>query len=200
MDFDIISGGVKKAFDTFVQNIVAYIVGLLIAFIGSILIVTIAPLFYSLYCMVLKGTRGENVEIKDIFYGFSSGSIFVRSWIGFIVYGLLISIISILLNLVAIVVPSLALLISLISMLVSLIISIFLFYTIFIYVMTPSESIIYALKESFGIGKSNIVMVFLTIIISGILSILVVTAPLGMLFSAYVLKGLKPEIKDDSGI
>ena len=212
MDYDVITEGVKKAFDTFVQNIVAYIVGVLIAIIGSIFIITIAPLFYGLYYMAIKGARGEQVEIKDVFYGFSSIGVIIRSWIGFLVVGLISAIIGFIvgfiigfiLGLVIVAVPSLALMVSLLSMIVSLIVSIiiqiFLFYTMYIYIMTPSENILYALKESVDIGKSNILMVFLTILISGILSIFIITMPLGSLFAVYVLKELKPELKDGSGL
>jgi len=204
MDFDVITTSVKKAFDTFVQNIVAYIVGFLIAIIGSIFIITIAPLFYGLYYMAIKGTRGEKVEIKDILYGFSSLGTFIRSWIGFIVYGILVYIISIIINVIVVlgisIAPSVMGVLSIVSMIITFIIEILLFFTLYIYVMTPSESIIYAIKESFGISKSNIIMVILTMIVSFILSILIVTIPLGMVFAAYVLKELKPGIKDASGI
>jgi hypothetical protein len=202
MDFDAITESVKKAFDAFMQNIVVYIVGFLIAIVLCIFIITIAPLIYGLYYMIIKGTRGEKVEIKDVFYGFSSLGIIIRSWIGVIVYGLIYFIVSFIIGMISAIIPSLAvaLLISLVSMLISLILTIFLYYTLYIYVMTPSENIIYAIKESVDIGKSNIIMVFLTIVISYILSILIITWPLGALFAVYMLKELKPEIKDESGI
>jgi mannitol-specific phosphotransferase system IIBC component len=72
MNFDLITTNLKKGFDAFVANIAAYIIGFLIAVFGSILIVTIAPLFYGFYYMCVKGTRGDKIEIKDVFYGFSS--------------------------------------------------------------------------------------------------------------------------------
>ena len=200
MDFDIISGGVKKAFDTFVQDIVVYIVGALIFAFGSCLIITSAPLLYGLYYMVLKGTRGEKVEIKDVLYGFSSGSIFVRSWIGAIGMAIVPIIVVIVLMIPIFILPSLSFIFILIMWVAMLVIGIFLFYSPYIYVMTPSENIVYAIKESISIGKSNILMVLVTIIVTGILSMFYVTMPLGSLFAVYVLKELNPEIKDDSGM
>jgi hypothetical protein len=209
MDFNIITENVKKAFDGFVANIVAYIIGALIVAIGSCLVITAAPLMYGLYTMVLKGTRGEKVEIKDVLYGFSSGSIFIRSWIGLI--GLMVVpicimivyvIISIIIGLVA--PTSIALMIMmvlyLLMIIVFLVIGLFLYYTLFIYVMTPSENIVYAIKESIAIAKANLIMVLLTMLISGILGIFTITIPLGWLFAAYMLKEFKPDLKDNSGI
>jgi hypothetical protein len=208
MDFDIITESAKKAFDNFVQNIVAYIVGLLIACIGSMFIITSAPLFYGLYYMVLKGTRGEKVEIKDVFYGFSSGNIFIRSWIGFI--GIAIApivlwvIVFIIIAILTLISPTLAVMLGMLLYLVLLVamfvLAIFLYYAIYIYIMTPSENIVYAIKESISIGKANIIMMLLTIIIASVMSCLWVTTPLGMVFAAYVLKELKPDLKDGSGI
>ncbi|MDV0445345.1 hypothetical protein MmiAt1_09190 [Methanimicrococcus sp. At1] len=204
MDFDVITSSLKKGWDAFIGNIVAYIVGLIIMIIGSILIVTAAPLMYGMYYMVLKGLRGEKVEIKDIFYGFSSVSMFIRSWIGFIVYILIIVIIGFILGFIGGAISAatgsaaVASLMSLLILIITYIIEIFVYYSLYIYVMTPSENIIYAMKESIGVGKSNILTVLITIILASIISILVITAPLGMLFAASVLKELNPGLKDAS--
>lgn len=215
MDFNVITSSLKKGVDAFVSNVVAYIVGFLIMIIGSILIVTIAPLFYGMYYMILKGTRGEKVEIKDIFYGFKSVSMFIRSWIGIIVYVLAIFIVAFVILFIGGLVgaatgsASITLLFSLIAMIAMLILEIFLYFTLYIYVMTPSENIVYAIKESAAIGKANILTVLITIIISGILAFIgglvfgilaLVTGPIAMLFAAYVLKELKPELKDEAGL
>jgi len=207
MDFDLITTALKKGFDTFVQNIVAYIVGIILVFIGSIFIITSAPLMYSLYYMVLKGTRGEKVEIKDILYGFSSLSVFIRAWIGVIAVALVPFVISFIFSFVSTILvmisSSLAILVTLLSlvlMIVLIIFAIFIYFSLYIYVMTPSENIIYAIKESISIGKANIIMVLLTMIIASICSIFWITYPLGMLFAAYMLKELKPDLKDNSGL
>jgi len=208
MDFNVITDNLKKAFDGFVANIVAYIVGALIVAIGSIFIITAAPLVYGLYTMVLKGTRGEKVEIKDVLYGFSSGSIFIRSWIGFlglmavpiciwIAYMVLIFVIGLVSTTAA---ALIGMVLSLVLFIVMLVLFLFLYYTLFIYVMTPSENIIYAIKESIAIAKANLIMVLLTMLISGILGMFTITIPLGWLFAAYMLKEFKPDLKDNSAI
>jgi len=209
MDFNVITDNLKKAFDGFVANIVAYIVGALIVAIGSIFIITAAPLVYGLYTMVLKGMRGEKVEIKDVLYGFSSGSIFIRSWIGLL--GLMAApicvmivyvIISIIVGLItpASITFLIMMVLYLLMIIIFLVIGLFLYYSLFIYVMTPSENIIYAIKESIAIAKANLIMVLLTMIISGILGMFTITIPLGWLFAAYMLKEFKPDLKDNSAI
>lgn len=76
----------KDSWEIFQKNLVAFIVGTLIAGIGSILIVTIAPLFYGVVYMAVKGIKGEKVEIGDVFAGFKVSGAFVQSWIVVIVY------------------------------------------------------------------------------------------------------------------
>lgn len=76
----------KDSWEIFQKNIVAFIVGTLIAVIGSILIVTIAPLFYGVTYMAVKAIKGETVEISDVFAGFKVPGAFVQSWIVVIIY------------------------------------------------------------------------------------------------------------------
>ncbi|WNY24232.1 hypothetical protein MmiHf6_15620 [Methanimicrococcus hongohii] len=212
MDFNVITSGLKNSWNTFVSNIVAYIVGFLIMAIGSILIVTIAPLVYGMTYMVLKGVRGEKVEIKDIFYGFKSLNVIIRSWIGLIGIAL-VPIIIVIIEFVVVgaltaVSPTAGVLAGLVFLLIVILVEIFLFFAFYIYVMVPSENIIYAIKESAAIGKSNIILVILAIIISGILGFIggllfgigvLITGPIATLFGAYVLKELAPGISDASG-
>jgi hypothetical protein len=205
MNFDIISASLKKAFDVFVANIVAYIVGFLIMVIGSIFIVTFAPLMYGMYYMVLKGTRGEKPEIKDVFYALTSINMFIRSWIGvivvvlpFVILGLLAGMIVAILTFISTSLILLAIPIQLIVMVICLVLAIFVYFSLYIYVMTPAENIVYAIKTSIGIGKANIIMVIITLILSALCGILIVTAPIGYLFAVYVLKELEPSIKDQS--
>ncbi|WP_135604959.1 YciC family protein [Methanococcoides sp. NM1] len=86
MDFE---GIFKRSWDVFKENIAAYVVATLIAFIGSIFIVTIAPLFYGLAYMAVKGMGGEKVEINDLFEGFNN---FVKSWVFFILFAIIVGI------------------------------------------------------------------------------------------------------------
>ncbi|MCL2142163.1 MAG: hypothetical protein FWH46_04735 [Methanimicrococcus sp.] len=203
MDFDVISVSLKKAFDVFVANIVAYIVGFLICVVGSCFIVTIGPLFYGLYYMVLKGSRGETPDIKDIFCGFSSVSAFIRSWVGFLGFFLPLFVVYIIFFLLimfstALRLGFLSFLFMPVMFLIVFVLMIFLYFTLFIYVMTPSENIVFALKESFRISKSNLIMTILTIIIAGFCGILFVTMPIGLLFAASMLKEFEPSLKDQS--
>ncbi len=57
----------------------------MIAVVGSILIVTIAPLVYGFTYMAVKGARGEMVEINDVFEGFKKDN-FIRSWTFMLIY------------------------------------------------------------------------------------------------------------------
>ena len=75
--------------------------------------------------------------------------------------------------------------------------------------MTPSEGVVYAFKESFNIAKDNLVITIIACIVQYVLIFigsillgigLLVTAPIALIFIAYVLKELKPDLKDDSGI
>ena len=68
----------SNSWNIFKNNIAAYIIGALIAVIGSIFIITIAPLFYGLTYMAVRGVKGETVEINDVFEGFNH---FIRSWV-----------------------------------------------------------------------------------------------------------------------
>ena len=228
MDFDIVTNGLKKAFDVWIKNLVAYVVGMLlialivlilfgsasllgatglvtaistgsyegmgvaIAAMGISLVVVIlvlCPLSFGLFYMAIKGTRGEKVGITDVFYAFKSIGTYIRALIYFIVYGLL------------------AALFSLIPFIGSIIFSILFLYTAYIYIMTPSGNIIYALKESFNVSKDNLAITIVAVIVQFVLFFigflllglgLLVTLPVAYIFISYVLKELKPGIKDES--
>lgn len=86
-------GLLKDSWNFQKDNIVTYAVATLIAFVGMILIVTIAPLFYGLVHIAVKGARSQPVEINDVFEGFRNGN-FVRSWIYMIIYLVVVGIAS----------------------------------------------------------------------------------------------------------
>ncbi|MCD4806632.1 MAG: hypothetical protein K8R13_03525 [Methanococcoides sp.] len=82
MDYEI---GLKNSWNVVKDNLVTFIIGLLIAALGSILIVTIAPLAYGFTSMAVKGARGEQIEIADVFVGFNKDD-FIRSWTFMLIY------------------------------------------------------------------------------------------------------------------
>lgn len=73
------------------DNLVTYIIATLVAFIGMIFIVTIAPLYYGLVHIAVKGARSQPVEVNDVFEGFRNGN-FIRSWIYMLIYIVVIAI------------------------------------------------------------------------------------------------------------
>jgi len=199
MDFAIISAGLKNGWEAFKNNAVAYIVGLLIAFIGSILIVTIAPLMYGIYYMAVKGSRGEKVEIGDVLVGFKSVSAFIRSWIYWIVYLVIV----ILLSIITGILTSIASVLSVIGTLLTLIWALVAFFSIYIYVMSPDKNALDAYKEGFNVLKDNLLMTLVAYIVYCILCFIgflllgigiLVTFPIAIVFTATVLKALKPEL------
>ncbi|MDV0446237.1 hypothetical protein MsAg5_00650 [Methanosarcinaceae archaeon Ag5] len=230
-DFKIIEESLKKAWQAFVDNIIAYIVaaiifiivasvasqfitgvaliwavlslslsfaasaiyGLVLAIIGIVGLIILPPVAYGLYYMSLKGLRGEKVDIKDIMYGLNAKTI-VRSWIYFIVLYAIMFVFAIISAILGFI-PFLGGLIALILM---IIVYTFLFFSLYIYVMTPNENVVYALKEGVEIAKKNFLMTFVAMILSGILCILIVTIPLGLAFGGEILKKIVPTLKDDS--
>ncbi|MCL2862746.1 MAG: hypothetical protein FWE54_01415 [Methanimicrococcus sp.] len=195
MDFAIISAALKNGWDAFKNNAVAFIVGLLITIVGSIFIIPMAPLFYGLYSMAVKGASGEKVSIGDIFIGFKSVSAFIRSWIYWIIYIIIIIIISIISSILG----SIHWVLAIIASLLSIIWGLVAFFSIYIYVSSDVGAIS-AFKESFNVLKNNLLMTILTYIVYAVLCIIgfillgigiFITFPIAMVFTATVLKTLK---------
>ncbi|MBN1134355.1 MAG: glycerophosphoryl diester phosphodiesterase membrane domain-containing protein [Methanosarcinaceae archaeon] len=130
MDIEVL---LKDSWNIFKDNIIAYIIGTLIVILGSIIIVTIAPLLYGLAYMAVKGVKGEKVEINDVFEGFNH---FVKSWIFLIVAGVLLFI-----SYMLLVIPG-------------IILSILLIYALPLLVIRD-YSAIDAIKESINLAKAN---------------------------------------------
>ncbi len=86
-------GLLKDSWNFQKNNIVTYVLGTLIAIVGMVLIVTIAPLYYGLVNMAVKGARSQTVVINDVFEGFKGGN-FIRSWVYMLIYLIVISIAS----------------------------------------------------------------------------------------------------------
>jgi len=205
LNFDIITDGLKKSWDVFVANVVAYIVGLLIMIIGTFFIITSAPAIYGFAYMAIKGSRGEKVEIGDALIGFKSISMFIRSWMFFIIPFVIFFAILILYILISIIFSSgfISAILGLIMFLVYVVLAIvfipIVLYGMYIYIMTPSENAIYAYKESVNIFKANIVMTIVAIIVVWLLGIIpIIGGILGMLFTIYILKTLKPDLRDNA--
>ncbi len=70
----------KDSWEIFRKNWVVYVVGTFIAVFGSILVITLPPLYYGLTYIAAKGARGDTVEITDLFIGFKPNN-FIQSWI-----------------------------------------------------------------------------------------------------------------------
>lgn len=232
MDFDIITSGLKKGWEVWKNNAVAYVVGIILMVIVAVIVVAVAallggasvataiqtgstaglgmavvgllislvvsililmPLGFGVTYMAIKGSRGEKVEIKDIFYSFHKG-VYVRMLIFGIVYAIIFGILG---------------MIPIIGGLLVLIIEFLLFFAIYIYIMTPSENIVYAFKESFNVVKDNLLLVlvayivYILLIAIGALLLgigLLVTMPIALIFVTSVLKTLKPELRDGSEV
>ena len=122
-----------NSWNIFKNNIVAYIIGALITIIGSIFIITIAPLFYGLTYMAVRGIKGETVEINDVFEGFNH---FIRSWVFVIAAGILLTI-----GYIFLIIPG-------------IILSILLIYALPLLVLRDYGGID-AIKESINLGKEN---------------------------------------------
>ncbi|MCL2549886.1 MAG: hypothetical protein FWE78_02995 [Methanimicrococcus sp.] len=213
MNFDMISAGLKKSWDVFLANIVAYVVGVLILMIVGMLsiflipIILLAPLAYGFAYMAIKGMRGDKVEIGDMFIALKSVSAFIRSWMYLIIPFVIFFILGICVFLISAVLAqisgTLAFLFSMFMFLVYLVLLIVMipivFYSLYIYIMTPSENVVYAYKEGFAVFKANIVMTIIAIIVVYIMAIIpILGAIMGGLFTVYLLKELKPDLRDNS--
>jgi membrane-anchored glycerophosphoryl diester phosphodiesterase (GDPDase) len=170
MDYE---GLLKDSWNSLKENIVTYIVALLIAAVGSILIVTIAPLAYGVGYMAVKGARKEAVEINDVFVGFKSEN-FLRSWIYLIMYAVVIAVANS------------------IHSIVGTVVGILFIFALPLLVIRGYGGVD-ALKESFELVKDNlfesliIYVITLVLIVIGVLLLgigVLITAPLGQIFVA----------------
>ncbi|MCD4806289.1 MAG: glycerophosphoryl diester phosphodiesterase membrane domain-containing protein [Methanococcoides sp.] len=138
----------SRSWNAFKGNVAAFIVATIIVVFGSIFIVTIAPLFYGLTYMAVKGLRGEKVEINDVFEGFNR---FVKSWVL-----LLVSVILIGIGYMLLILPG-------------IILSILLIYS-FPLLVIKDYGAMDAIKESIDISKQNFVDSLVLFIIVAIIS------------------------------
>lgn len=175
----------------------------LLVALGAVLVtlmITI-PLTYGLYYMAIKGTRGEKVEVKDLFYAFRSGREYIRS----IIYAILWALILVVVAIVAAICFMINYWIGIIvGILLYILVYVFWFFTIYIYIMTPSEGIFYAIRRSFNNAKNNMLTTIATVIIVKILTwiplLSIILEPYAYIYAAYVLKDIDPTLVDNSGM
>ena len=223
MDFDVITNNLKKSFEVWMENIVAYLAAMilptvliyiiiivmmvvavipfltgtitgvavgmlmLLFILAVILLLTffvVFPLWFSIAYMAVKGARGEKVEIRDLLYAFKSVSVYIKSWVAIIVLAVIFTISSI------------------IPIIGPVICSILFTYAVYIYIMVPSEGIVYALTESFNIAKDNLAITIVAIIVIIILNSIgslfvigtIITMPISFIFLTFIIKELNPSI------
>jgi uncharacterized membrane protein len=171
LDYEL---SLKNSWNVVKENIVTFIVGLLITVIGSVLIVTIAPLVYGFTSMAVKGARGEAIEIGDVFEGFKKDNI-IRSWTFMIIYLIIAGILGE------------------IASILSTIIGILFMFSMPLIVIKGSSGI-EAIAESIEIVKTapveSIIVYVITVVLNVIGIILLgigvlITAPISTVFLAY---------------
>lgn len=152
--------------------------------IGSIFIITLAPLLYGYTYMAYKGTKGERVEIGDVFAGFSKDN-FIKSWTLTLITGISIVII------VSIVTRIFG---GTIGSIVQMIASLPLVYAMILLVIR-NYGAIDAIKESLELAQKNpvetiilLVVTYVLVFVGTILLLigLLITAPIAEIFSTYL--------------
>ena len=132
---DMIKGVFAKSYKLFSQQFVVFIVASLLALFGMIFIITIPPLFFSIYYMAVQLSKGKTLQISDVWKGFGY---FWTSWGMFIVAFVLV-----VLGLVLLVIPGLFLMV--------------VFQYAIALAILEGKGAINALKRSYAIGKQNLV-------------------------------------------
>ncbi len=156
----------SESFEAFKKNFVALIIGALIAVVGSVFIITFAPLMFGIFYMAAKAAKGEKTEISDVFKGFDY---FITSWLIIIICGILVTV-----GLIFLILPG-------------LIMMVLLQYSIAI-AITEKTGAIDSIKKSIDLAKANFMYSILFMIIISLLnsagSTIAVGALLTMPFTA----------------
>lgn len=151
----------NASWQVFRKHWVSYLIATGIATIGSIFIITAPPLTFGLYYMAIKGLKGDDVEIADVFKGFNY---LIVSWTFFI-----IAAVSVAIGFIFLVIPGL-LLIALIQYAIPLII---------LRNMGATNSI----RESINIGRENFTFTILLAITGLVINVIGNTLWIGWIFS-----------------
>lgn len=179
----------KNTWNIFQKDLVTYIIGALITIFGSIILITSAPLAYGLAHMAAKGTRGEKIEVTDVFAGFKLDK-FIQSWLLF-----LIIMIPIFIGFLLLVIP---------GIIISIAFAIIFLYALPLMVVNGTGAVD-SLKESLEMAKTNpqdtIILVVLVMVLNAIGSAIwigtILTMPFTMLMLILALPmvtGAKPEM------
>jgi uncharacterized membrane protein len=140
----------KQAYELYKGDFVSLTVAAVIAAVGSIFVVTIAPLWFGIYLMALKCIRGEPVGYKDVLKGFDY---FIVSWVLALIVG-----VSFLIGLVLLIIPGLAVLL-------------FCMYSIPI-VFTEGLGAVDSVKRSISLVKANFEYSIVLFIILGVVNMI----------------------------
>ena len=136
-----------QAFKIFKENLVTLILSALLTIIGSIFIITAAPLTYGFFMLCIKMAQNKKGEVKDVLDGFNY---FFRSW-GILIVMFLI----IFMGLLALILPGIAL-------------TILLIYTVPISII-KNLGVTDSLNASYNLAKDNLQFtIMLALIVYGI--------------------------------
>ncbi|MBW6451464.1 MAG: glycerophosphodiester phosphodiesterase [DPANN group archaeon] len=138
---------ITDAFNIFKNNFVMLVISALIVALGSIFIITIAPLSYGFFMLCHKLVKKEKAEVKDVFEGFNY---FFRSWSIF-----LLTFILVVIGVIAFIIPG-------------IVVAFLLIYTIPISII-KNMGVTDSMSASYNIAKNNLLFtVILTLVTFGI--------------------------------
>ncbi|MDR2944455.1 MAG: hypothetical protein LBU81_05150 [Methanosarcinales archaeon] len=223
MDFDIITSSLGKGWETFKDNIVAFVVApilMIVAMFVAFMIVTVLGggltaigtatgsgaltgglfLISMLLALIIMALVVLPFSLS-MYYMAVKGLKGEKVEIGDVFYSFKSNFVK---NLIFLIIYMVIIgVLSLIPLIGSLIALILFSYSPFIFLADPSKGPIYAITESFNVAKDNLVMTIVAIIVYSVLVFigcmllgigLLVTLPIAYVFLAAVLKELKPGI------
>ena len=178
------------------------LISIVILFLVAFFVVI--PLSFGLVHMAIKGAQGDKVEIKDVFYSFTSLHGYIRS----LIFAFIVLLPFVILTLISLI-PLIGFFVLPLYPIIAFIAVFFLIFALYICIMVPSKNITYAVSESSNIAMENPLITLLLIVICLILNLigtlllfvgLFATVPITLVLTAFVLMELKPDIKDQQFI